>query len=297
MSILSFHSYQNDCEISPGSRPQPSPFTRTSIAPWDDSDTGSLNQHPGHAIGTSSTPSYYTSALSTEQRLWPSAIGGPPSAFAAYLHDLPEERSMSLAMSRTQSIDVGYTGDRRPSVASAETVSSTGSGRSTSRAIHKKLHDFFQGDVSSVPDSRQSSQTSLPTKEQHSRNSAVRNPVNGGLGSRSISPGVSRPRTPHPSSEVTPWLFQDEKVRLCLPKSGNFSERNREHLRNYDYHSCNLTCMPQALLSPSVHSTISKGPYTEAYNILMHKFRILATSAMRLYTKTQQGKSNPDDNL
>jgi len=246
VTILYFHSYQNDCEISPGSRPQPSPFTRTFTAPWEDSDTGSLNQHPGHAIGISSNPSYYTSALSMEgtptgtgQRFWPSGAAGPPSAFGDYLHDLPEERSLSLAnkhpgMSRTQSIEGGYTDDRRPSVASAETVSSTGSGRSTSRAIHKKLHDFFQGDVSSVPDSRYSSQTSLPTKQQYSRNSPLHNPINGGLGSRSISPGVSRPRTPHPSSEVTPWLFQDEKVRHCLSESGNFNERNRKYLRNYD---------------------------------------------------------------
>jgi adenylate cyclase len=109
--------------------------------------------------------------------------------------------------------------DRRPSVASATTVSSSGSKSSFSRGFHnhKKLQGFFGEEFPG--DSRQNSDSSLAapyTLEQQStrsvtrgRTNSVNNTVGSSLNSRPGSPVGSRPRTPLPSSEVTPWEFQD----------------------------------------------------------------------------------------
>lgn len=113
--------------------------------------------------------------------------------------------------------EAAYPGeDRRPSVASATTVSSSGSKNSVGRGFHKKLQGFF-GDEFPVIDSRQGSDTNLaynafaapPTNDSRNRgrNNSVNNP-----GSRGVSPASLRPRTPLPSSEVTPWEYQDTRV-------------------------------------------------------------------------------------
>jgi adenylate cyclase len=119
----------------------------------------------------------------------------------------------------------GYTeDDRRPSIASATTVSSTGSKSSVGRGIHKRLHHFFGEDLPS--DGRQGSDTSLPplviynttsTADPRSAQTFPRNRTNSG-NNTSLVPTISRPgspsrpRTPH-TSEVTPWEFQGYKVR------------------------------------------------------------------------------------
>lgn len=123
--------------------------------------------------------------------------------------------------------------DRRPSVASAMTVSSTGSKSSFSRGFHKKLQNVFGEDFPG--DGRQNSDSSLNGKSQITETQSLHAPRNRGnsLGntfgsasysSRPASPTSSRPRTPQPSSEVTPWEFQApqvssyfHKVRLYLP--------------------------------------------------------------------------------
>ncbi|KAF1809004.1 adenylate cyclase protein [Eremomyces bilateralis CBS 781.70] len=117
--------------------------------------------------------------------------------------------------------DPGYEGEvRRPSVASQNTAGSSGSKTSShSRSFHKKLHGFF-GDEYAEAVSRQNSQTSLPPGALYSfadsSQSRARHRNNSfnhmGVGSRPASPrSHSRPRTPLPSSEVTPWEFQDMK--------------------------------------------------------------------------------------
>lgn len=116
-----------------------------------------------------------------------------------------------------QTEEGGYQGeDRRPSVASATTVSSSGSKSSISRGFHKKLQGFFGEEFNSGGDSRQNSQTSLPER-QRNRNNSLHNTHRSSIGSRPGSPASSRPRTPLPSSEVTPWEYQ-EKVSWTLPK-------------------------------------------------------------------------------
>jgi adenylate cyclase len=109
--------------------------------------------------------------------------------------------------------------DRRPSVASATTVSSTGSKSSFSRGggfLKKNLQGFFGDEFPG--DSRQNSDTSLATpfavdnqslRGARNRTNSVNNTLGSSINSRPGSPIGSRPRTPQPSSEVTPWEFQE----------------------------------------------------------------------------------------
>lgn len=110
--------------------------------------------------------------------------------------------------------------DRRPSVASATTVSSSGSKSSASGKIHKKLQGFFGEEYTGLKKqtSRQDSETSsmqggsLPSFAPSFSNPRNRN--NSVNASGPPSPSSSRPRTPAaPSSEVTPWDYQDTQVR------------------------------------------------------------------------------------
>jgi adenylate cyclase len=103
--------------------------------------------------------------------------------------------------------------DRRPSVASATTVSSTGSKSSMGRGFHKRLQNVFGEDFPA--DDRQNSDTSLNT-QQRNRGNSLSNTIGSKQQSRPTSPTSSRPRTPQASSEVTPWEFQDSKVTFQL---------------------------------------------------------------------------------
>lgn len=120
--------------------------------------------------------------------------------------------------SSTESPDVGYfPEDRRPSAASVATASSQGSKNSGSRGGIRKLQGFFGEDYPG----RDSSETSLPQpssqsqpKEQRSysftRSSRrARNDSNATDHTREPSPSSSRPRTPVPSSDVVPFLYQE----------------------------------------------------------------------------------------
>ncbi|KAF2426187.1 hypothetical protein EJ08DRAFT_593925 [Tothia fuscella] len=120
--------------------------------------------------------------------------------------------------------------DRRPSIASATTVSSVGS--KSSRGFHKKLHGFFGDEFPGVDESsRKNSDSSLPpsaiytskgpsdssaAQRARNRNNSFNNHSNVGS-SRPESPGnFGRPQTPR-SSEVTPWEFQDFGTNKGLP--------------------------------------------------------------------------------
>ena len=114
--------------------------------------------------------------------------------------------------------------DRRPSIASATTVSSTGSKSSVSGKFHKKLQGFFGDEYKGLDESsRQGSESNsmqgsrpglTPTTSNNHR--GRNNSVNDGAkGSSPPSPSSSRPRTPAqqgPSYDVTPWAFQDSQV-------------------------------------------------------------------------------------
>ncbi|KAH6660333.1 adenylate cyclase, ACY [Truncatella angustata] len=108
-----------------------------------------------------------------------------------------------------------FNDERRPSVASVTTASSQGSKNSTTRGGFKKLQGFFGEEYPG----RDGSETSLPTtlggpvKEQRSysfnRPTRERNYSNATDHTREASPSSSRPRTPVPSSDVVPFLYQD----------------------------------------------------------------------------------------
>ncbi|TVY85486.1 Adenylate cyclase [Lachnellula suecica] len=111
--------------------------------------------------------------------------------------------------------DVDYGDERRPSVASVTTASSTGSKSSVSRSgvIHKKLQTFFGEDFPG----RDGSDTSLPSQGRGVRSSSFKsyrerthsNATD--VTKRDASPAPSRPRTPVPSSDVVPFLYQDSQ--------------------------------------------------------------------------------------
>lgn len=117
-----------------------------------------------------------------------------------------------------------YFGDeRRPSVASVATASSSGSKSSRGPGIHKKLQTFF-GDEFTGKDG---SDTSLPSRgkehREHRSHSFTRGHRERNLSSatehnpRDSSPaGGSRPRTPVPSSDVVPFLYQDSQVSISF---------------------------------------------------------------------------------
>jgi adenylate cyclase len=165
-------------------------------------------------------------AASTHSNMapWSAGSNGTPTqnAWSSFYNDSNEDLaqlSPGFARpgtgSREDSMGFPLKDDRRPSVASATTVSSTGS--KSSRGFHKRLPNFFGEDFPS--DGRQNSDTSLSTPfatdamstRTRNRGNSLNNTI-GSYHSRPASPTSSRPRTPQPSSEVTPWEFQDAKV-------------------------------------------------------------------------------------
>ncbi|KAI4110967.1 MAG: hypothetical protein LQ339_000969 [Xanthoria mediterranea] len=110
--------------------------------------------------------------------------------------------------------------DRRPSMASLTTVSSQNSApisrtNTNLGTQHRRLGAFFGDDGR---DSSMGSDTGILTPgRDHSTSSQSRKArhnsvqTNNTDGRRTSSPSSSRPRSPQPSSDVTPWLFQDFK--------------------------------------------------------------------------------------
>jgi adenylate cyclase len=183
--------------------PSAGPITNQ-IAPW--------MSGPGSAsvAGPLGSPGFGTSFyndssdnLSTASQLSPAFRPGPPR-----IGPTPTPGS-------GDSPDTAYFNDeRRPSVASVTTASSQGSKNSGNRGGFKKLQGFFGEDFPG----RDGSETSLPAsggqpKEQRSysfnRPSRERNHSNATDHTREASPSSSRPRTPVPSSDVVPFLYQE----------------------------------------------------------------------------------------
>lgn len=104
--------------------------------------------------------------------------------------------------------------ERRPSLASLTTVSSSGSRGSVVRAnLHKKLQGFFGEeylgrDDASIKSTGKENRSNSSTK-QRDCSRKVSTVADG----RGESPAPSRPRTPVPSSDVVPFLYQDSTVR------------------------------------------------------------------------------------
>lgn len=170
-----------------------------------------------------------TATSATQIAPWASSSNVmPSSAFpGTFFDDSTENLQLSPSFrpgtgrtGTSDSPEVAYYGDeRRPSVTSATTISSQGSRSSTSRGgFHKKLTGFFGEEFSGNEGPSQSSQTNLTANggrtlsahSQRDRNNSVHTKNADG---RPASPANSRPRTPLPSSDVIPWVFQDPQVR------------------------------------------------------------------------------------
>ena len=170
--------------------PPSSEAPNADIAPWMDDGLPALSTH-----GLTSSNSFNDGSSKTQQS--------------------PSFRPDSGRTVDSESPDPMFlSNDRRPSLASATTVDSQTSlsKSSTNRGIpYKKVAGFF-GDEGRQ--SARSSDTNIPSTLQREQTSSS---LHGSRQAsrddgRPISPGSSRPRTPLPSRDVVPWLFQDFKV-------------------------------------------------------------------------------------
>lgn len=213
--MADFGNYRRDLAVleTSGSRlpavhhnPPTAIASSNQIAPWMSVESGAT----GSPNGITSFYNDSSDALSQASQLSPVARPG-----TAVTGNTNTSDSLADAF-------FGDGDERRPSVASITTASSTGSKNSLGKAIggvHKRLASFFGDDPSGVS----SSDTSLPSqgKEVRSRSFArsQRDRINssatdhGHYTGRDASPaGGSRPRTPVPSSEVVPFLYQNSQV-------------------------------------------------------------------------------------
>ena len=198
-------------------------------------DKGKATAHNGHRkeLKNIDTPRHGIPSIARQpptatKSPWSSsyASGGlPPSTGNTFFDDTSDDIQLSPGNRRLGTDDSPHRYNRRPSIASANTVSSTGS--KSDGKYHKKLNGFFgddfPGDSRSAGDSVESFQYPPVTESAPIRKKAqagVRN--HNGSGSsgtrggsadgRPGSPAIGRPWTPQtqpkPSSEVTPWEFQ-----------------------------------------------------------------------------------------
>lgn len=213
---------RKDSEISPGTVPPRAvpANARGNIAPWEsDSSSGQVNNYSGNIPTINRQPPSATQQSGTNER--PTQMLS--SVFGSFYNDSNENLG---AISPGSTGYMGDGDDRRPSIASATTVSSTGSQPKSNVGgkFQKKLQGFFGEEYKGLQEeSRQNSETSSMQSSQPnftpgSANTGPRgrhNSFNDARGSGPPSPSDSRPRTPGagPNSEVTPWVFQDAQVR------------------------------------------------------------------------------------
>lgn len=222
---------RQDSEVSPGTiLPKPQPTNaRSYIAPWEqDSPSTQFSKYGGEQLlqGSGKIPSIKqqppsASPWSMNDEKTPQM---PSSIFSGSFYNDSNENVAQISPGFAPPGGMGFAegDDRRPSIASATTVSSTGSKSSLGGRFHKKLQGFF-GDEFQGPandGSRQNSETSsiqggqLPAFAPGGSTRNRNNSLNDMMRSGPPSPTSSRPRTPAPapSSEVTPWVYQDDQV-------------------------------------------------------------------------------------
>ncbi|ESZ93410.1 adenylate cyclase [Sclerotinia borealis F-4128] len=211
-----------------------------------------IHHNPPTAIASSSQMAPWMSTGSSAT--------GSPNGFTSFYNDSSDALSQASQLSPAARPGTAVTGntntsdspadaffsdgdERRPSVASIMTASSTGSKSSLNRVVgglHKKLTSFFGEDLPGVS----SSDTSLPPQGKEARShSFARSQRDRNHSSatdhghnRDASPaGGSRPITPLPSSEVVPFLYQnsqDIQTYGEAPVRENLSGPDRERYIN-----------------------------------------------------------------
>src|SRR5215469_6562210 len=211
-------STDKDFEVSPSSVPNTSAQVRTpipaSIAPWEtarnNSDFTNYRRDLAAVDGFSGkVPSINRQPPSASSPTLPWGNGNimPTSVFNNFYDDPNEDigqLSPAFRPGSSQEDMAGYNeDDRRPSIASATTVSSIGSKSSVGRGnIHKRLHHWFGEDPPS--DGRQGSDTSLPpftiysttpTTDSRPTPTLPRNRTNS-TNNSALVPTISRPGSP-----------------------------------------------------------------------------------------------------
>ncbi|TVY20554.1 Adenylate cyclase, partial [Lachnellula arida] len=168
------------------------------IAPWMTTNGSNGTPTSANAFGTSFYDDSSDSQVSQVSALSPGFRPGTAFTGNTAASDSPAD------------MEFGY--ERRPSVASVTTASSTGS-KSSRGGIHKSLKNVFgdeftgkDGSESSLPQSRRSHSFARSHRERN-LSSATDNTQR----DRDGSPASSRPRTPVPSSDVVPFLYQDSQ--------------------------------------------------------------------------------------
>lgn len=209
---------QSHKDASPVGSLSPNHHSSHKIAPW--------TPMTGNGAATANTPSglfgtsFYndsSDALSTASQLSPAFR--PPGALGTATSSTTTTtgRTGQQSASSFDVTDAAFFNDeRRPSVASTTTASSQGSKASGARGGFKKLQGFFGEEFPG----RDGSETSLPANYAPSskdgqrsysfnRPHRERNYSNATDNTRDASPSSSRPRTPVPSSDVVPFLYQE----------------------------------------------------------------------------------------
>ena len=181
-------------------KPQPNRAPDQSIAPWDDNPPAGKGISPwtaedpqAHIVGTRPfNQSYFNDTVPREAH---TTVQRPDTSRTTTSDDFDPDRV-----------------DRRPSMASATTVSSADSkgGQLNSNGKYQKnLKGFFGDDPS---DSRKGSSTNLPGSAQNGSNSEVASSTSKRNNSVNTQHTVDeRPKTPapQPSSKVAPWDYQN----------------------------------------------------------------------------------------
>src|SRR5271168_5402206 len=179
----------SDSNTSPRNPPSKPRNNSTSIAPWD----------------TSSPPSSNMVAPWDDPQ---AQIGGSRPFGQSYFNESSEEVGNLPAPARpgtgrtghSESPDYNENDIRRPSVASATTVSSQGSKTSTGGSRFQKSLKSFFGD-----DPQSESKSSLQDYEQNGQSKVRHESVD----TQNTIEAAPKAQDPIPSSDVTPWSYQE----------------------------------------------------------------------------------------
>ena len=202
------HIQHNPLIINSSSQPQ---------APWNASSSSNgatpvpaLVQPTGGGVGTTFLND------SSDNISVASAQLSPP------LQSTASRGGLAQTPGSSDSMDPSYHDDeRRPSIASITTLSSQGSKSSNQRGGFRKLQHFFGEEFVSRDGSDQSLSSGVIYGKERShsyshittsRPGRERNYSNATDHTRDASPASSRPRTPIPSSDVVPFLYQEAEV-------------------------------------------------------------------------------------
>ena len=162
----------------------------------------------------------------------------PPSAnersSPARVNSVDDSGTFSKHYSNSEARRADSHGDRRrPSAASATTVSSHGSMSSANSKFRKRLQGFFGEEYQTPEDFKQDSDAG-----DQKQNSRLKSRDRLGLSERGDSDGsqtrpeekhagLSRPETPIPSSDITPWLYQSFNVSAKILAAAFFLADHR----------------------------------------------------------------------